>query len=85
MVTSRQRAGRLLSVNVGMPRDVTWRGTTQLGRDDFGYGQFGDAVRGSRDSRAGHRQQRVIRSALAAAPGGQPRRGESPPACGRCS
>src|SRR6266702_832123 len=28
MVTSRQPAGRLLSVNVGMPRDVTWRGTT---------------------------------------------------------
>src|SRR6266581_3252426 len=94
MVTSRQPAGRLLSVNVGMPRDVTWRGTTvhtgvwkhpvagrrmarrlnvdgdgqgdlaghggeqravfvyqiesyrywqdQLGRDDFGYGQFGE-------------------------------------------
>src|SRR6266581_1746889 len=94
MVTSRQPAGRLLSVNVGMPRDVTWRGTTvhtgvwkhpvagrrmarrlnvdgdgqgdlaghggeqravfvyqvesyryweqQLGRADFGYGQFGE-------------------------------------------
>src|SRR6266487_3281275 len=28
MVTSRQQAGRLLSVNVGMPRDVTWRGRT---------------------------------------------------------
>ena len=28
MVTSGQRAGGLLSVNVGMPRDVTWRGRT---------------------------------------------------------
>src|SRR6266536_1119234 len=105
MVTSRQPAGRLLSVNVGMPRDVTWRGTTvhtgvwkhpvagrrmarrlnvdgdgqgdlaghggeqravfvyqiesyrywqdQLGRDDFGYGQFGEnfTVQGLADDR----------------------------------
>jgi ferredoxin-NADP reductase/MOSC domain-containing protein YiiM len=105
MVTSRQRAGRLLSVNVGMPRDVTWRGATvhtgvwkhpvagqrmarrlnvdgdgqgdlaghggeqravfvyqiesyrywqdQLGRDDFGYGQFGEnfTVQGLADDR----------------------------------
>ena len=28
MVTSGQRAGGLLSVNVGMPRDVTWQGRT---------------------------------------------------------
>jgi len=94
MVTSVQRAGALLSVNVGMPRDVTWHGRTvhtavwkqpvagprmvrrlnidgdgqgdlaghggeqravfvyqvesyrywerQLGRADFGYGQFGE-------------------------------------------
>ena len=28
MVTSGQRAGALLSVNVGMPRDVTWQGRT---------------------------------------------------------
>ena len=28
MVTSEQRAGGLLSVNVGMPRDVTWHGKT---------------------------------------------------------
>ena len=28
MVTSGQRVGGLLSVNVGMPRDVTWRGRT---------------------------------------------------------
>ena len=94
MATSGERAGGLLSVNVGMPRDVTWRGRTvhtavwkkpvagprmvrrlniegdgqgdlaghggeqravfvyqiesyrywqeQLGRDDFGYGQFGE-------------------------------------------
>ena len=28
MVTSGQRAGALLSVNVGMPRDVTWHGKT---------------------------------------------------------
>ena len=28
MVTSGQRAGGLLSVNVGMPRDVTWHGRT---------------------------------------------------------
>ncbi len=28
MVTSDQRAGALLSVNVGMPRDVTWHGRT---------------------------------------------------------
>src|SRR6266498_1172465 len=105
MVTSRQQAGRLLSVNVGMPRDVTWRGRTvrtgvwkhpvagqrmarrlnvdgdgqgdlaghggeqravfvyqiesyrywqdQLGRDDFGYGQFGEnfTVQGLADDR----------------------------------
>ena len=94
MATSGGRAGALLSVNVGMPQDVTWRGRTvhtavwknpvagprlvrrlniegdgqgdlaghggeqravfvyqiesyrywqeQLGRDDFGYGQFGE-------------------------------------------
>src|SRR6202035_5027266 len=28
MVTSGQRVGGLLSVNVGMPRDVTWHGRT---------------------------------------------------------
>ena len=28
MVTSGQRAGALLSVNVGMPQDVTWHGKT---------------------------------------------------------
>ena len=28
MVTSGQRAGALLSVNVGMPQDVTWQGRT---------------------------------------------------------
>jgi MOSC domain-containing protein YiiM len=28
VVTSEQRAGALLSVNVGMPRDVTWQGRT---------------------------------------------------------
>ena len=28
MVTSAQRAGALLSVNVGMPQDVTWQGRT---------------------------------------------------------
>src|SRR5258708_22099689 len=27
-MTSGQRAGNLLSVNVGMPQDVTWRGRT---------------------------------------------------------
>src|SRR6202161_1171918 len=94
MVTSVRQAGTLLSVNVGMPQDVTWHGRTvrtavwkrpvagprmvrrlnidgdgqgdlaghggeqravfvyqvgsyrywqhQLGRDDFGYGQFGE-------------------------------------------
>ena len=103
MVTSGQRAGDLLSVNVGMPREVTWQGRTvhtavwkqpvagprmvrrlnidgdgqgdltghggeqravfvyqiesyrywqdQLGRADFGYGQFGEnfTVRGLAD------------------------------------
>lgn len=28
MVTSGQRAGGLLSVNVGLPQDVTWHGKT---------------------------------------------------------
>jgi len=103
VVTSGQRAGDLLSVNVGMPREVTWQGRTvhtavwkqpvagprmvrrlnidgdgqgdltghggeqravfvyqiesyrywqdQLGRADFGYGQFGEnfTVRGLAD------------------------------------
>ena len=34
MVTSRQQAGRLLSVNVGMPRDVTWRAIASNVRSD---------------------------------------------------